>query len=66
MEKYRAYSLSESPLSGILVLAGAVRSHPLHRMQQTDAFCEFDGVVKEICVKSGEPVEYDQTLIIIG
>ena len=27
---------------------------------------EFDGVVKEICVKSGEPVEYDQTLMIIG
>ena len=27
---------------------------------------EFDGVVKEICVKSGEPVEYEQTLMIIG
>lgn len=27
---------------------------------------EFDGTVKEICVNSGDPVEYDQTLMIIG
>ena len=27
---------------------------------------EFDGVVKEILVESGEPVEFDQTLMIIG
>lgn len=26
---------------------------------------EFDGVVKEICVNSGEAVEYDQTVMII-
>lgn len=27
---------------------------------------EFDGVVKEICVNSGDAVEFDQTLMIIG
>ena len=27
---------------------------------------EFDGVVKEICVNSGDPVEFDQTVMIIG
>lgn len=27
---------------------------------------EFDGTVKEICVSSGDPVEFDQTLMIIG
>ena len=27
---------------------------------------EFDGVVKEICVNSGDAVEFDQTIMIIG
>ncbi len=27
---------------------------------------EFDGVVKDICVCSGDPVEFDQTIMIIG
>lgn len=27
---------------------------------------EFDGVVKEICVQSGDPVEFGQTIMIIG
>ena len=27
---------------------------------------EFDGVVKEILVKSGDPVDFDQTLMVIG
>lgn len=26
---------------------------------------EFDGVVKEICVQSGDPVEFDQTIMIL-
>lgn len=27
---------------------------------------EFDGVVKEVCVNSGDAVEFDQTIMIIG
>lgn len=31
----------------------------------SEVTCEFDGVVKEICVNSGDAVEFDQTIMII-